>query len=213
MGKDIGDYNIRMLNKMSSVSSHNVDIIVYNNVDYGKLKDKFNYKHTFGKNNCGLNFLCVLDAYSKYGDKYDYYMFYEEDLAYIGKKNIFDCIDYNYDMIFQSRRRLNYYWPWVKGNLNNIVRKGFRPYEGLLNIYLMKTSLLKDIKGFIEKGNWAHHEYLINSFVMTNSNKYSIGYLDDIFKMKCDWRPIKIDSDNYEFLHPIKGLIKIQKYF
>lgn len=187
---------------MSQDSKYDIDIFLYENYDYGSIKTQLNYNHSF-VNNCGLNFLTVIDCYQKH--QYDYYMFFEEDLIYNSTENLFDKIFdsfSNKEVIFQDQRILDYNWYWfTEKNLSNI---NYKPYRGLLNIYVLKSNVIEDLLNFIKEGYWGHHEYLINSFILENN--YNIDYLSNIFKIKCDFQKLEGKFSDYDLIHPIKSM-------
>lgn len=163
-----------------------------------------------------MMFLILLDCYLKHKDEYKYYMFFEDDLVFNSERNLFDDICDNfiyskdvYDVIFQNQRNKDYYWYWgIYNYLSNIKTKGYIPYSGLLNIFLMNQKTLEDLLDFINKGNWAYHEYLINSYIMKYKDKYNIGYLSNIYKVYTDFNRLSHNKNykEYDLVHPIKTL-------
>jgi len=207
-GLDIGDYNEGLLKEWANnCTKHNVDIKVYNKPDFKELKRKWKFRFNHNKDYIGSTFLTLFESYN---DKYDYYIFYEEDV--VCNKNIFNEINFDYDFIFMVKPKIDYEWFWYKFNhIQNIKRKGYKPYSSLLNLYALNKKTLKDLMNFVKEGNYAHHEYLINSFIM-NNNKYKIGYLSDMFKIFTDWRRLKNKKYNdYDIVHPIKSLDEFNK--
>lgn len=211
---DIYEFNINHINKMINESKYDIDIELVENIDIEKLKNKYNYHHDFydSSKTTGLNFLILLDAYINHKDEYEYYLFWEEDLIFNSERNIFDdiCDNFkNYDIVFQNKRKLNHYWFWGLHNyLNNIKVKGYKPYEGLLNIYFMNSKVMEDLLKFMNDGNWAHHEYLINSYIIKHKDKYNIGYLSNIYKVYTDFNRLSHNKNykEYDLVHPIKTL-------
>jgi len=217
--KFMAAYNINHLQRMIDDSKYDCDLFIYDNVDFDIYRKQFNYNYTFGPSYVGVTFLILLDCYQKHKDEYKYYMFFEDDLIFNSERNLFDDICDNfiynndnkdiYDVIFQNQRKKNYYWYWgIHNHLSNIKRQCYIPYSGLLNIYLMNQKTIEDLIKFINKGNWAHHEYLINSYILKNKDKYNIGYLNNIYKVYSIANRL-IHHKNYkeyDLIHPIKTL-------
>lgn len=214
--KSIAAHNINHLQRMIDDSKYDCDLFIYDNVDFDVYRKKFNYNHTFGASYEGMMFLILLDGYQKHKDEYKYYMFFEDDLVFNSERNLFDDICDNfiyskdiYDVIFQNQRNKDYYWYWgIHNHLSNIKTQGYIPYSGLLNIFLMNQKTLEDLLKFINDGNWAYHEYLINSYIMKYKDKYNIGYLSDIYKVYTDFNRLNYDKNykDYYLIHPIKTL-------
>ena len=154
--------------------------------------------------------LPILDLYIR-KPNYDFYIFYEDDTAYTSKLNmfdkIFDTFGFDIDAIFQNRRVNDPNWVWAKREFQNIYQiKNFIQYSGLLNIYFLSGKIIYDIIKFIDKGYFAHHENLINSFVLNHYKPERIKYIEDIFNIKCDWKPFDLSEckDKYDIIHPVK---------
>lgn len=221
------NYN-NLLNQINNCKNHKIDLYVYNNddsinyIDYNKLilfsykyfKNKFdfnlniynNYSNT--KNKSGLQILPFLDLYNNHKE-YDVYMFYEDDVLLNIKYNFFDKLFDTYkdfDVILQNYRKLDYEWSWYKTENNNI-KNIYKPYSGLLNIYLMKNEIIQNfITDIIENKYIAHHEYLVNGYLIENKNikKY---YLSDLFNVNCEiyLKNLKQNKSD-EIIHPIKDI-------
>lgn len=217
--EDIYQKNYAMLCDMSVKSKYNVDLYTYYNDEsiyyesndsmihfsYKSLQDKFNYYHLFDEANTyvGNTILALFDLYTNHKDEYDSYIFYEDDVAYTSDDNLFDTIFDNfkpdsYDIIFQSPRRKEDDWVWL-GNSNCT----FPPYYGLLNLYIIKPKLIEELIHFIKDGNYGHHEYIINGFVLSNGLK--VRYLSDFLSVYSSYCKIGNLYKTYDILHPIKN--------
>lgn len=220
--KEMYNYNYSLLSKMSKESKYDIDIFTYYNeesIDYritnnfiefsfNYLKTKFNYNHLFDKEPyIGVSVFPLFDLYMNHKDKYDIYMFYEDDVMFNNSANLFDRIfdTYDldsYDIIFQNPRKLDEKWHWNKSDIQNC---NFIPYRGLLNLYVIKKNLIQDLIDYIGNGYYGHHEYLINGFVMTQ-NKYKIKYISDIYTIYTTFNKIDRLDKKYDIIHPIKKL-------
>ena len=211
--ENINDYRVDDLR----VSINNKCTQTNINFAFNTLRKKFHYYHEFTRTGStpfkmgGMEILLMLDMYAKYGDKYDFYMFYEDDVLLNTRKNLFDNIDYNHDILFQCPRRINYRWYWYSSNSNNI-KDIYLPYEGLLHIYGAKPHVLNNLLNELNKGIYAHHEALFNGF----AHKYytDMTYLSDTFNC---YMVYIVDPRNpikriYDIIHPIKSLDDYVKY-
>lgn len=213
---------------MASYSKYDIDVYMYRNEEsefcrwkgkdcvfgWKHLQNKFSYEKWYIKTmryqgNCMLP---MFDLYIRHQD-YDYYMFYEDDIAYLSKVNIFDKIfdtfEDKFDAIFQDHRINNPTWIWTEQRFQNLSEiKQFTQYEGLCNIYILSGKIINGLIKFIKKGYFAHHENLINSFVLNNYKPDRIKYIDDIFNIKCDWRPFDLSDckNKYDIVHPVKQI-------
>ena len=227
---------IQLYKYISACKKHNIDLYIYinneslqNNIvvnnelhnittiyfSYDDLRNQFNYNHYWSngesstKRNAGMQIFPLLNLYTTHNN-YDYYMFIEDDLLINANNNIFDDITYDFDIMFSAPRKISYEWSWIDKD-NNIKTK-YLPYTGLLNIYIVKNEILNNfINDVINKGLYAHHEYLFNGY--THYKNYKISYLSDIYNIYCKLSLNEINNNHhYDIIHPIKT-IKIYNIF
>ena len=221
-------FNLKVLKEQAKNSKlHNIDIYTYINDEnieyindndtiyfkYDYLRNKFNYKNYYcnsisnSRYNAGIQFLIWLDMYMNHKNKYDFYMFYEDDLAYFGEENLFDKINFDCDFLFQNKRKLvtDDHWTWWYDIFHQNIDESKPLYHGLLNIYGGKSFVIdKFIDFFVDK--IAHHELLISYFVLNNN--YKVNYINNYISLNCDWRNNVNFSNEYDLMHPIKTLYK-----
>ena len=220
-------FNLQTLIKhINSYKEHQIDLYIYNNNEklndiiydnnyceftYKNLQEKLNYIYMFGDTlkyigNCHLP---VIDLYLSHKE-YDKFIFYEDDVSYVGNINMFNLFDFNIDFMFQNKRNLEMTWWWYIANERHNLQ--LTPYSGLLNIYMLSSDVIQKIYDFMNEGNFAHHEYLINSYIMENYEKYNwqIGYLKENNEFN-----VYTNQFNYtgtHFIHPIKNIQQLQLY-
>lgn len=226
LSKEENHFNYNLLKEQCNNSkNHKIDIFYYINKDiynYKKTKDyiyfnynylqyKFNYNHIFLNKSSkfcsyvGLTFLPWLDMYFNNKDKYDFYLFYEDDICYYGEQNLFDLIDFNCDVILQDKNNLfknDKEWFWYKEFDYNILNS-YDIYHSLMNIYGATKRVIDNFIIFIKK-NYIHHEGLIPTFVLNNN--YNINYINNYISIYCNYiNDINfIKSQDYNLIHPIK---------
>ena len=159
-----------------------------------------------------MEFLPLLDMYNNHKNEYDMYLFWEDDLSYFGKENIFDSIDFNCDAIFQDKRLLvsddNWFW-WYKADHKideNIIKN---LYHGLLNIYGLNHNVIDNLFEFIKNGNYVEHEMLISAFVLNNN--YKVNYINNYIKCWLKYDDSAPITNEYDLIHPIKQIRKYNK--
>lgn len=229
----LNHFNIsNILKQINSSKKHNIDLYVYlnddninvnyfpfnqeftyvnfeNNIIYFKyqyLFNKFNYKSI--NLNCihkGCQFLIFLDMYVNNKYKYDWYIFYEDDLGYFGKKNLFDTLDLNGDCFLMKHPNSYTDWFWIT-NYNYSLDESIKTiYYNYVQTYGMSNKTLEQFTKFVMSGkNILHDEGLIYSFLINHN--YNIKYLSDIFNLYINYQDINIDDidQQYDFVHPIK---------
>ena len=220
-------FNYKELKKQANNSKlHKVDIYYYINNEkydykykkkiiyiyfkYWYLKEKLKYNHTYCYTDyIGSTFLCWIDMYYKHKNKYDIYMFYEDDLSYFGKENIFDKINFNSDIIIQSKYFNAKYdnWPWSTYTDYTIENKNYIIYHSLMNIYAANSFFIEGLIKFMTN-NFMHHEGLIPTYALNNN--YKIDYINKYISLNCTHLN-NMNDYNYDLLHPIKTLRKYNK--
>lgn len=198
-------------------NNESIDDIIYNDnyceFAYKQLQNKLNYCHWGNWYRdmyyVGQTFLVLFDLYLKYSE-YNKFIFYEDDVSYIGNNNIFNLFDFNSDVIFPYTRVLNYNWVWYK--YNNFGNLQLDPYSGLLNIYMLSKDIIKNIYNFIQDGNYGHFEYIVNSFIMVNykQNNWKISYLNGNNEFKEQQKYLNYNGS--DFIHPIKSINELKIY-
>lgn len=227
-------FNIKMLKQQIKKSVlHDIDLYIYvdnnNKNHYTKCGNTiyFHYsyfRHIFNWNveyyndgsaiafKSGMEFLPLLDMYNNHKNEYDMYMFWEDDLSYFGKENIFDSIDFNCDAIFQDKRLLvsddNWFW-WYKAEhkIDESIIKIL--YHGLLNIYALKGNIIDSLFEFIKNGNYVEHEMLISAFVLNNN--YNVNYINNYIKCWLKYEDSAPITNEYDLIHPVKQIRKYNK--
>lgn len=213
-----------LINQSNNSKNHQIDIYEYindeNNIDdykidnntiyfkFNYLRNKFNYHHIYyneaAEYSAGMQFLTLLDMYINHKNEYDIYMFYEDDLSYFGKDNLFDKIDFNCDVIFQSPRLTieDDKWWWWYNNNDHFINENLIIYHGLLNIYALKNYVCDNLLKFIQN-NYLHHEGLISTYVLNNYN--NIHYINNYINSYLDFNDSYWDNPTkYDLIHPIK---------
>ncbi len=216
-----------LINHINSYKEHQINIYIYNNNEelnniiyhnnycefsFENLQKKLNYIHKFDDHftyigNCQLP---LIDLYINHPE-YDRFIFYEDDVAYLGNENMFKLFDFNNDIIFSNTRCYNKDWCWYTNtSLHNL---NLPPFSELLNIYSLQPDVIKSIYDFMLHGKFGHHEYLINSFIMANykSNNWSIAYLEGNNDFKVFYHDLNFTST--QFIHPIKNIKDLENYY
>ena len=218
-------FNLQTLIKhINLYKEHQIDLYIYNNNEelndiiyndnycefsFNKLQEKLNYSYKFDTflfmGNCHLQ---LIDLYLNHKD-YDRFISYEDDLTYIGNNNLFELIDFSKDIIFSNKRLINYEWYWYNKNLHNL---NLKPYCELLNICVFSGDVIQKIYNFMNEGNFAHQEYLINSYIMENYEKYNwqIGYLKGNNEFCLNQKEFLYTANG--FVHPIKNIHQLLLY-
>jgi len=213
------DLIYKKLNEMCKES--NIDLYIYINnenkqyewndniceFNYISIKKKYNYNYYMGKNYVGCTFLMLIDLLNT-KTYYDYYIFYEDDLGWFSSDNLFNKINFNYDIIFK-KPIINNEWYWYD-NYNNLNKDIYKSYAGLLNFYICSKEFLCKLYNFINNGNYAHFEYLIKAFAYANN--YNIGYLDDMIDVELVWLTSNLSGEYHDMIHPIKTNDIFYKY-
>ncbi|MBR6907612.1 hypothetical protein IKN40_03800, partial [bacterium] len=140
-------------------------------------------------------------------NKYDMYMFYEDDLSYFGKENLFDLINFNNDILFQNiciNINTDKNWYWYKIHDYNILNS-YTIYHSLMNIYAANSNFIEGLMKFMNT-NYMHHEGLIPTYALNND--YKIDYINKYISLYCNHidniKNIKINL--YNLIHPIKDI-------
>lgn len=187
------------------ITDNELNNIKYIHFSYSSLRQQFNYNHYWSngdsstKRNSGMQIFPLLNLYQIHNN-YDYYMFIEDDVLINTNDNIFDKITYNFDILFSEPRTINNNWYWI--NKDNNIKKTFLPYSGLLNIYIVKNEVLNNfINNVINKGLYAHHEYLFNGY--SYYMRYNITYLSKLYNVYCKLK-LNLNDCYYDIIHPVK---------
>ena len=143
--------------------------------------------------------------YCNHKNEYDIYMFYENDLSYFGKKNLFDSINFNNDIIFQKKCiniKKDLDWYWYKIHDYNILGS-YTIYHSLMNIYCANSNFIEGLLKFMNN-NYMHHEGLIHTYALNNN--YKIDYINNYIPLYCNYinNIKKIRVYSYDLIHPIK---------
>ena len=240
---DKTDFNYkRILNDAKTSVNHKIDVYKYvkcfdnndlcynikneKNIEFSfkYLQEKFKYNISYNNKESnagkisGLEFLTVLDIYLKYTNKYDFYIYFEDDISFLTDKNIFDNFIYKeaffYKLITEDLFTINnelinypFGWPWLHElkNLKNIYKQNYR--HTLLCLYGLRTHIIENFLNYILEGNYGYHELLIPSFVYQFvDNKSDIVLLTDMFKCNITWLyDEKLMYNNIcDIMHPVK---------
>lgn len=157
---------------------------------------------------------------------YDYYMFYEDDLAYTGDiVDLYDrIIDGEHDAYFSNEfEYASSKWYWVMPKFvpqlkyPAINRDNWRKL--VLNIYILNKKALNVLDEALNSGEWCgHHEFLVPT-ILYNNDDISIDYFqdkldDDITTWDKDYLKkylIENDPKTNSLYHPIKDLSQLAK--
>ena len=204
---------------------HNIDIYEYIDHDaeyiidgntilfnYDYLRNKFNWHVVY--NNLGSAvgmksstlLLPWLDMWSNHKNEYDMYLYIENDIAYFGKKNFFDEIDFNCDTIFATNRYLmsQFNWGWYDSE-HKLDRNVIKDYwHGLCNFFGYTSNKIEKLAAFINEGNYAHCEWLLSSFAM-NQNPLHVHYVSNYMNVWTSYIKRDLPQNKvYDLIHPIK---------
>lgn len=228
--------NLKIQAKNSKL--HNIDVYEYiENNDYTYniedkkiyfnlyfLSKKYKWDHIHDnvgnkiRDKAGLLFLPLIDLYTNFKDKYDMYLFYEDDVSYFGTENLFDIINFNSDVVFQDQRITvdddHWVW-WYDWRNNNNVTNDVKIdrniikilYHGLLNFYGLKPYVIEKFLNFI-KDNYAFYELLISAFILNDN--YSVHYINDYIQSYFSFNNDAPISNKYLLVHPVKTIEKYQ---
>lgn len=205
----------RYINK-ENINYKNVGNIIYFNYEY--LREKINYKHYYTyehhilKNNVGIQFLPLMDMYINHKNKYNIYLFYEDDLSYFGNENFFDKIDFNCNVLFQRKRTLvetdHWYWYYNNDNYKFNDSNIKKIYHGLNNIYACDNYFLDEFYNFIQN-NYGYDEMILATFAL--NYKFKIHYINNYLKIWCSCLNHSPVTNKYNFVHPVKNIQKYKK--